>query len=589
MRVPGPEPHQSRSRAVAVVNGTASGAGILCSELERLGVEHVFALAGTELLALSETLRRSSLRTIRPTHELAAAFMANGYARASGRPGVMAAIPGPGLAYTLAALVEARTDSVPLVCIVPGAMKLTGPSAEGGMLASEACAQVTKARIRNAGFTSLREDVRRAVEVAVGGEPGPVLLEVPGAELVAQGAIPEPTPRGSAPAVPATAVDEILGILAASRRAVLLLGAGVSGRPDCVRALAEALHSPVLTTTTARGVLPESHPLCLARDLGFAPIERVNDLLAAADAVLALGWKGSSNGSGGYRLEVAPDKFLRVDASDRLLREGPAARLKLHADSAAVVSELARQVDRFAGRAHGWDDTDLASRREAMLAGMRSGGAQPVIAGAEPQDFFAALRRVLPADAVVVTDSGLHQMLVRRNFEVNATRGLIVPSDFQSMGFGLPAAIGASLAAPRRRVVAIIGDGGLLMSGMDIVTAVEQQLDLKVVVFCDRRLNLIYRQQVERFGHSNGTELPYVDVRALAEAVGCSYARVGDGGLDAGLRAALLGPGVSLVEVPVAETLQMYKARVTAVARSVVAGARDGSMLKSALARLRGR
>jgi len=140
--------------------------------------------------------------------------------------------------------------------------------------------------------------------------------------------------------------------------------------------------------------------------------------------------------------------------------------------------------------------------------------------------FFRALRSALPDDGMLVTDSGMHQFLARRHFEVRAPHGLMFPNDFQAMGYGLPAAIGAKLAATKRPVVLVMGDGGLLMSGMELITAVRERVPLTVIVFHDGQLNHIRLQQLAESGHAHGVSLRMPDLATLAEAVGMRYVRL---------------------------------------------------------------
>ena len=148
---------------------------------------------------------------------------------------------------------------------------------------------------------------------------------------------------------------------------------------------------------------------------------------------------------------------------------------------------------------------------------------EPPIAGQTPQHFFETLRGALPDDALVVTDSGLHQVLARRYFEVRHTHGLLLPTDLQSMGFALPSAIAAKLAAPSRPVVALVGDGGALMNGLELAIAVRERIALTVIVFNDGYLNQIRMQQLQHSGRDYGVTLPLLDFKALAAAVGARY------------------------------------------------------------------
>jgi acetolactate synthase-1/2/3 large subunit len=180
--------------------------------------------------------------------------------------------------------------------------------------------------------------------------------------------------------------------------------------------------------------------------------------------------------------------------------------------------------------------------------------------------FFAALRRILPRNGIVVTDSGLHQGLVRRHFDVLAPRGLILPSDLQSMGFGLPAAIGAKLASPERPVVVVLGDGGFAMSGMELLTAVREKIPLTVIVFNDGRLNLIRLQQFSNFGRSESVDILNPDFGAFAAAVGARYALV-DGNAEGVLRSAVGSTHVTLVEVLVGDSPAIHLIRAKGFTR----------------------
>jgi acetolactate synthase-1/2/3 large subunit len=172
--------------------------------------------------------------------------------------------------------------------------------------------------------------------------------------------------------------------------------------------------------------------------------------------------------------------------------------------------------------------------------------------GQSAAEFVRELRDLLPRDAVLVTDSGLHQIVARRHFEVRAPGGLLVPADLQAMGFGLPAAIAAKLAAPERTVVALVGDGGFAMGGLELATAVREGLDLMVVVCSDGHLGQIRLQQLGEYGSTHGTMLPEMDCAAVAEAVGAGYVRT-DAGLGQVPPDAWRG-GVWLVDVPVGDS-----------------------------------
>ncbi len=544
-----------------------NGGDLLCRTLEALGARHVFGLPGSQNVPLFEALRRSNLRTVVPTHELAASFMAAGYSRASGRVGVLATIPGPGFTYTLTGLAEARLDSVPLVYIVGQPARGPGQHFQLQRIDQAAiAAPLVKRVIPVEHAAALPAALAAAFKLALAEEPGPVLVHVaaPAAEEEAEwpGGITPPAPAS----LPSGAVESLLPLLTAARRVILIAGQGAVGAPDALRALAERIAAPVITTTSARGVLPEDHPLALGFDLRAT--DALNALVAQSDLVVALGVKFSHNGAAGFRLRLPPDRLVHVDASTEVLGANYPARTTLCADVPALLRALAERLPGIAEPGRGWTTEALDLVRARIDAANL--GLEPRVFGIDPgtpAELLRRLREALPRDACLVTDSGLHQMLVRRHFRVLAPRGLIVPTNFQSMGFGLAAAIGAKLAAPERTVVAVMGDGGLAMCGLELVTAVRERLNIPVLLFSDGKYGLIRLDQLRDYGATFGTDLPPLDPAALAAATGASY-RVLEGDTSEVLRAALSERGPAIIDVELGDSGAMRRTRAKSLVRA---------------------
>jgi acetolactate synthase-1/2/3 large subunit len=492
---------------------------------------------------------------------------------------VLVAIQGPGFTWALTALAEARHDSAPLLL-------LTGVPEEGRWFALQALDQemmagpVAKAVVRPRSIESVAESLARAYGLAGSGEPGPVVYELP--EFRGERSLPPdhlpPPPEPSSPDL-----AELAGLIQQARRPVVYAGQGcAAGAADLCR-LVETLNAPVATTLSGRGVVPEDHPLALGIDLGPG-VEALNRLFAGADLILALGCKLSHNGSAGFRLALPADRLVHIDASAEVLGANYPARLTLEAD---LPSLLRRLVPSLSGSGQ-WTGEEIdACRRAARLPDP----VEPAIRGVEPptpEGFFGALRRALPRDAILTLDSGQHQMLARRYYRVFAPRGLLAPSDFQSMGFGLPAAIGAALAAPDRPVVSLVGDGGFAMSGMELLTAAREGLPIVTVVFNDGRLGLIRQQQIREFGHAHGTAVQPMDFEAFAAAAGVDY-RLLDGPDPAGLLgAAVAARRPALIEVLLGDSTAMRRRQAAGMGRAAVRRAL-GPRLIAALRKLLGR
>lgn len=565
----------------------ALGADLICDTLQSAGLDCVFGLPGSQTVPLYEALRTSSLRTIVATHELSAAMMANGYYRSSGRMAALVTIPGPGFTWALTGLAEASLDSAAMLHIV--GQPASSPGQRFQLQAIEQTA-IARPLVKSLHVIDHTADIPGALTSAhadaLTGEPGPVLVQV------ARNALVQPADRSPAnpaqavsPSADPPAIDQITEALTRARRCVLFLGQGCNDAADLVRQLAEKLCAAVVTTTSGRGVLPEDHPLSLGFELDSGGTDTLNALIDSSDLVLAVGCKFSHNGSRGFRLRIAEEKLVHVDASARVLGANYAARLTLCADARAFLAELLQQLEILAGEPRGFTVREITQWRERCREESLKDLIEPHIPGVPsgtPRAFFDALRKVMPRHSCLITDSGQHQSLVRRHFHVLHPRGLLVPTNLQSMGFGIGAAIGACLANPDRPVVALIGDGGLAMSGLELLTAVRERLQLTVIVFVDGAYGLIRFQQLAAHGRTHGTDLHGPELRAFATAIGANYLHLATDP-EATLRKAMALPGVTLVEVSLGDSLPMHWMRAKGSAKRLL-----GLRVRSWLQRLRG-
>lgn len=561
-----------------------TGLEALCGTLAGLGVRHVFGLPGTQNAPFFSALPGYGIRPILATHELSASFMANGYARASGRVGVLATIPGPGFAFAIAGVAEARLDSVPLLHLVGTPARGRQRFQHQALDQAGIAGSLMKGVLEVGSPAEVEFRLREAWSLAQQGEPGPVLVHLtPDALLGAAGDAMD----SSASSPPSLAslgtpwADELRALLASAERPVIFAGAGALASAGELQALAERLPAPVFTTLTARGVVPEDHRCALAFDSDRGGLHELNDLLEDADLILALGCKFSHNGTSGFRLNLPQDRLVHVNTDPEALGSSYPARLAIEArveDVLAVVGGAPHSASK-------WTEVELA-RAKARIGAIRPPSVpEPRFAGVPggtPEAFFQALRAAVPREGVVVTDSGLHQVMTRRYFQVLRPGGLMTPADLQSMGFGVPAAIGAAIAEPDRPVVSIVGDGGFLMTAMDLACAAREKVPVTVVVFNDGYLNLIRIQQLRDAGFGSAVSLETPHLEALAAAMGVDY-RLVDGDPTSVLRGAIAHAGPTLVEVRLGDSNAMRRMHgvglATAVARralpsGVVGGAK---------------
>ncbi|MCU1298476.1 MAG: hypothetical protein JWO91_2754 [Acidobacteriaceae bacterium] len=547
-----------------------TGGTLLCVELEKLGVKHIFGLPGSQNVLFFEALRRSSIRTVLATHELAAAFMANGYYRASGKVGVLTTIPGPGFAYTVAAIAEASQDSSALIYIANQPVEDSNKKFHRQWIDQKALlAPMVRHIVEVDCAANIQGAVQEAYAATTAGEPGPVLLLVKPRAIweeaeVSENSIGRERPL---PLPDPAAIKDVVRALEKSRRVVLFIGQGVSESAEQIRGLAEILNAPVITTRSGRGVVPEDHPDVLSFVYSEPALHALNSVFERSDLIIAIGCKFSQNGTHGFQLRIPQDKLIHVDASTEVLNANYPARLAIHSDAGIFLNQLLASIAGATLPRSEWSAQDLAAYKKS--GGDYANEPEPKVYGADPSTpagFFATLRKTMPPDACLVTDSGLHQVLASRHFRVHSPRGIVSPSDFQSMGFGLPSAIGAKLACPNRKVVAIVGDGGFAISGMEIITAVREEIPLTIIIFNDGALGQIRLQQISRFGHTHATDLLTPNLELFAQAVGADYVYL-EGNAESVLRTAIQSNTVTLVEVSLSDSNAIHAERVKALAR----------------------
>jgi acetolactate synthase I/II/III large subunit len=542
-----------------------TGASLIVQALERGNVRCVFGLPGTQTVELFEALRQHGLRTVIATNELSAAFMAGGWARVTGEPGVVLTIPGPGFTWALTGVAEAWLDSVPLLHIAGAPTD----SPRGGRFRQQELNQSAIAGpiVKNVINADLHPDPGAAVLDALvrarSGEPGPVLLHVSPAALSRTYQC-DPAHVASAAIIETAGLDSVWARLRSSRRPILLVGQGTTRYAQKLRTLVERIKAPLITTPSARGVLPETH----AFNFGFDPFatntDDINELLESSDLILAVGCKLAHSGTSGFQLKLPADRLVHIDASEEVIGANYRVSLGVVADAGDLMDVLLASPLQPSG----WTADELETWRN-RLAVRSVDSPEPRIAGTTAGDarsFFESLHKALPADSILVLDSGLHQVLARRYYKVSAPYGLIMPTNLQSMGFAIPTAIGAKLALPNRAVVALLGDGGFAMTALELLAAVREGISLVVIVFVDGAFGQIRMQQLANYGVGHAVSLQNPDLELLAAAVGARHELIADNDLERVVRSALAESGVTVIEVPVGDTFRIR--RTAALART---------------------
>jgi len=528
-----------------------NGADALVASLVDLGVRCIFGLPGTQNVGLFEALRSSEIHAVQATSETTAGFMANGWFRASGQPGVFIAINGPGFAWSVPPLAEAALDST-AVLFITGKPPDRGYKNDLQVIEQREIATALGCKVFDIDeLESLEETLRQAWAAATANGPRPVVLQVAAAVLgqdwTSSTGNVEATAGQSDSPVP---TDELVAFLAQARRPVVMAGGGTLDHDALLEQLLDVTGAAFFTTPTARGVIREDHPMCLRADLLSDDVDVLNRFLEKADVIISLGCRFSHNGTGGFTVALAEENLVHVDADSNVLVKNYPARWSLCMDVGDFLSTVCERLPAKSPEAKpAWPSSDIEGCREELSATRQSVLCEPSWNDAgNCGSLFRQIREGTPDNGIIVTDTGLHQILTRTHFDVLSPRGLIFPSDFQSMGFGLPAAIGAALAAPDRPVVALIGDGSLLMVGAELLAAKREAVSLPVLVFRDGALGQIRLQQIQEYGHESATKLEPFDLAEYSNSLGIRHVRA-DVKLADQLRQAMGECGPTVIEV----------------------------------------
>jgi acetolactate synthase-1/2/3 large subunit len=500
------------------------------------------------------------IRHILARHEQGAGFIAQGMARVTGRAAVCLATSGPGATNLLTAIADARLDSIPLVAITAQVPQpLIGTDAFQEVDTYGLTVPITKHNFLVRSVEELLETIPLAFTLAESGRPGPVAVDIPKDVLNARLAVAAwPAPGGRDAAPPAHApvaddrIDALARQLAAAERPVLYLGGGIiaSGASHFARELAHRLSAPVVSTLMALGAIPADDPLFMGM-LGMHAAKGTNFLLDEADLVLAIGARFDDRATGKVAEFCPRAAIAHIDIDPAEIGKIKNPFLSLVGDAADILRRLLARVapqTRPAWRAR------AAALRAAHPIACPPRAEDPL----HPIHLCRHLAATLPDDTIVTTDVGQHQMWVAQAWPFRRPRTLLTSGGLGTMGFGLPAAIGAALAAPGRRVICVSGDGSILMNIQELATLAELDLPVAVLICNNGHLGLV-RQQQELFYQQHYSASHFAaapDFAALARAFGIRGVRLDPTSADpiAELDAALAAPGPCVIDIPIAET-----------------------------------
>jgi 5-guanidino-2-oxopentanoate decarboxylase len=512
--------------------------------LDDYDVDIVFGIPGVHTLELYRGLADSPIRHVLARHEQGAAFMADGYARITGKPGVCFLITGPGVTNASTAIAQAYSDSVPMLVLT--SVNRSDTLGRGwGELHELADQQAVTAPFTAFG-ASVREPqelpglMEKAFKVFDGQRPRPVHIEVP-IDVLAMTAKPGWAARRSAgpPKPPQQSVKEALRVLGKARRPLIYAGGGAKRAAGEVRGIAERIAAPVVTTVAGIGMLPDDHPLNLGATL---PSEATLRLVADADVVLAAGTELSENDTWGRPLEIN-GALIRIDIDPQKLGDRFLPEVAVHGDARLALKAIMEALTNA-----GDDDRPAA---EARVRGARV-AFQSTLGESERkhQRILELVQRVAPRETVYVGDMTQIVYTAYRCMAFDAPARFFNPKGYGTLGYALPAAIGARLGAPETPLVALTGDSGVLYTIQEMATATDEGASVVVLLWNNQSLGAI-GDGFKALGIEPIETTPWnPDYQELARAFGWNATRARDpAALETALKNALAAEGPTLIEI----------------------------------------
>ncbi|GKW17062.1 acetolactate synthase large subunit [Pectobacterium actinidiae] len=527
-----------------------TGAQLIVRLLEQQGITTVAGIPGGAALPLYDALGQSkTIRHVLARHEQGAGFMAQGMARANGRAAVCMASSGPGATNLITAIADAKLDSIPLVCItgqVPSSM--IGTDAFQEVDTYGISIPVTKHNYLVRDINELPRVIPEAFRIAQSGRPGPVWIDIPKDiqnATIELSELPGVFPLDTPPAIAHQEIERAAAMINAAQRPVLYLGGGIisgAAHEQAVQ-LAERSSLPTTMTLMALGTMPVDHPLSLGM-LGMHAARSTNLILQQADLLIVLGARFDDRAIGKAEQFCPNASIIHIDIDPAELGKIRQPHVAINADVAQALDQLLPHI--APQQRDVWRETVRGLQQEFPFS--MPGADDPL----SHYGLIQATAQALTDDAIITTDVGQHQMWVAQSYPLRRPRQWLTSGGFGTMGFGLPAAIGAALAEPDRTVVCFSGDGSLMMNIQEMATAAEEGLNVKIVLMNNQSLGLVHQQQDMFFQQRIFAADYRYSTNFLAIAAGFGFATCDlNAAADpqAALQEALNQPGPALIHV----------------------------------------
>lgn len=518
-----------------------TGAWLVVKALEQLPISHTFGVPGVHNTEIYDELNKSDkIKPILVTHEGGGAFMADAVSRTSSTIGTMVIVPAAGITHALSGIGEAFLDGIPMLIISGGIRTDVNKSYQLHEWDMHAVLSgITKKTYKLTTHEAIMPSIFEAYTIATTGCPGPVFIEIPTNIQLFKGEVSK-IATYQKPESPLTfqvsQIEQAVQIISKSKKIGLFLGWGAKEATMASIQIAERLSAPVATTLQGYSVFPGDHPLFTGMGFGPASVPASENAFKDVDCLIAVGTRFAEIPTGSYGAKV-PENLIHIDIDKKVFDKNYKSKLAIEGDAKQVMDSLLEALTKLDIQKNNPNlSQTIAKDKQAYYKEWADFKFDRV----NPYFFFKSLRSQLEPEAITVVDDGNHTFLTVELFMNLKSKHFISPTDFNCMGYCVPAAIGAKLANPNKQVIGIVGDGAFLMTGLELLTAKRNQLGLVIFVFHDGELSQISQGQEIPYNRKTATVLGDFNIDGIAHAVGADYmALENDAQIDQTIQAAL--------------------------------------------------
>ena len=505
-----------------------TGANLLVYALEQLGIRYTFGIPGVHNTEIYDELNSSEKITpILVTHEGCGAFMADAVSRTSNSIGTLVIVPAAGTTHALSGIGEAFLDGIPMLIISGGTRRDTGKSYQLHEFDQQKILLgIVKKYTLIERHDQIIPTIYEAYRIATSGEPGPVFVEIPVEIQLFSGEIQQLPPfiplQENEIDAQTGSLEQAIELLTQAKHPGIYLGWGAVDAVDLTQELANKLVAPVATTLQGLSAFPASHPLHTGVGFGKSAVPAGQKAFKQCDCLLAVGVRFGELATGSYGMDV-PENLIHIDINPEVFHKNYPAKVTIEGDSRKVLVKLLNALN-----GSQWESPLILDDLSGEIAQLKSSYSKEwtrkkTEKHVSPGFFFESLRKKVPDDTFVITDDGKHTFLTAELFPNYLPRHFISPTDFNCMGYGVPASIATKLANRAKTVVGIVGDGAFLMTGLELLTAATYGLGVIIFVFNDGELGQISQFQKVPLNRKTCTTLGKLRIEGIATATGVHF------------------------------------------------------------------